>query len=478
MKTKLKKFDEFVQSLFPHEIDYLLSVQQFQSTENNQILSIIADNIHQRKVWQKFDDEIDKRRYSNLKKWMEEKLSSIDVDLFLNWLLNLDEKIITDRISQQEELFIIQKLKQVQSNDYYFIRFYEMIEHYRDYLLIRVRKRYYQPVFQFLSENYLKYSQAIEINKQLNLATKDIVQHKKITENELIQWQQFLYETLQNDKLNGDSRYKALIRLSLYYYKKQDFSQLTSLYLSMDKEFAGSNFYSKRILANYYANRSLVLAKTGNLADAETFACLSIKIKNNDYLFYINNLLYILHQQKKYSQALKIAAEAIPNLKHTNSFYNRIGFTALYIRTLNNTKQSERAVSYAQSFFEAYKKEIFDYRWHLFFTAFFESLLLQEKYNTILSYCKRYQLVKLERKEQNLKSQNNILYWFSIFSEYMIGELSETKLKKAFEELKTNKEISKNNKYQVEKLFKELKTYFPDFIIIFNKNVPQEEFIF
>jgi hypothetical protein len=345
-------------------------------------------------------------------------------------------------------------------------------------LLIRVRKRYYQPVFQFLSENYLKYSQAIEINKQLNLATKDIVQHKKITENELIQWQQFLYETLQNDKLNGDSRYKALIRLSLYYYKKQDFSQLTSLYLSMDKEFAGSNFYSKRILANYYANRSLVLAKTGNLADAETFACLSIKIKNNDYLFYINNLLYILHQQKKYSQALKIAAEAIPNLKHTNSFYNRIGFTALYIRTLNNTKQSERAVSYAQSFFEAYKKEIFDYRWHLFFTAFFESLLLQEKYNTILSYCKRYQLVKLERKEQNLKSQNNILYWFSIFSEYMIGELSETKLKKAFEELKTNKEISKNNKYQVEKLFKELKTYFPDFIIIFNKNVPQEEFIF
>jgi archaellum biogenesis protein FlaJ (TadC family) len=198
----------------------------------------------------------------------------------------------------------------------------------------------------------------------------------------------------------------------------------------------------------------------------------------NDYLFYINNLLYILHRQKKFAQALEIATEAIPNTKQSNSFYNRIGFTALYIRTLNNTKQAQRAVNYAQSFFEAYKKEIFDYRWHLFFTAFFEALLLQEKYSVILSYCKRYQLVKLEKKDQKLKYQNNILYWFSLFSEYMTAKISEAKIKKAFKELIDNKNTSPENKHKIELLIKEMKSYFPEFIRFINESVPQEEFIF
>jgi len=478
MKQKLKKFDDFTQSLFPHEIKYLLSVQNFNSLENIDILEKIASNLKTTEKYKEFDTSIDKRRYSNIKKWIEEKLSAIDVDIFLNWLLDLDEKILTDKISLQEEKFILQKIKQVQPTSFYFIRFYEMIEHYRDYLLIRVRKKFYQPILQFLNENYLKYSQAVEINRQLNLSAKDIIQPKNITENELLQWQQFLLETLSNNKLNGDSRYKALIRLSMYYYKKKDFNKLKALYLSLDSEFANSTFYSKRILANYYANRSLVLAKTGETQDAEYFAYLSVKVINNDYLFYINNLLYILLQQKKFKEALQIASTAIPHQKQSNSFYNKIAFTSLYIKTLNNTMQSERAVSYAQTFFEAYKKEIFDYRWHLFFTSFFEALMLQEKYKTILSYCNRFQLIKLEKKEQNLKLQNNILYWFFLFSEYMTARISENKIKKAFQELLDNKQINEEDISKLKILKNELKTYFPDFIRFFNKKVPQEEFIF
>lgn len=475
---KLKKFEEFTATLFPHEVDYLLSVQQFTSAENVKILKQIAHNINFPEKKQTFDLSLDKRRYSNLKKWIEEKLESVDVDVFLKWMLDLDEKIITDKISREEEQFLIQKIQQVKATDYYFARFYEMVEHYRDYLLIRVRKRYYEPVFRYLNENYLKYIQAVEINKQLNQATKDIVQFKKTSETELLQWQLFLHETLKNPHINGDSRYKALIRLSLLFYRKRDFTQLESVFDFLDEEFKGSTFYSKRILANFYANRSMVLAKTGKQEQAEKYAYLSVKIQNNDYFFYINNLIYILHEHKKYSEALKIACQAIPLLKRTNSFYNQIGFTALYIRSLNHTNQSHAAVSYAQSFFEAYKKEIFDFRWHLFFTAFFEALLLQEKYEIIINYCKRYQLVKRERTEQNLKSQNNIIYWFFLFSAYMTAQISEQKVKSAFRDFINNEQVGFESQERINRLTKDMQTYFPDFIRFFNQSVPKEEFIF
>jgi len=478
MKTKLKKFDEFAHSLFPHEIEYILSIQQFQNNENIEIIKKIQENLISEKKVYSFDTELDKRRYSNLKKWIEEKLEAIDVDLLLKWILNFDEKILTDIISVDEEQFILQKLKQINPTFFHFIRFYEMIEHYRDYLLIRVRKQYYKPVFEFLSENYLKYTQAVEINKQLNLATRDIIQRSIISENEFTQWENFLFETLSNIQLNGDTRYKALIRLSLYYYKSQNYAKLKDLYVAIDKEFTSSTFYSKRILANYYANRSLVLAKCSEPKEAERFAYLAIKIKNNDYLFYINNLLYILQQQKKYTDALKIATATIPLLKQSIGFYHRIGFTSLYIKTLNNIKQAAKAVSYAQSFFEVYKKEIFEHRWHLFFTSFFEALLLEEKYEIILSYCKRFQLIKLEKKEQNLKFQNNILYWYSLLAQYMTAQITEEKIKKEFQILLESKSISSKNKLSNGILNNELKEYFPDFISLFNKNVPQEAFIF
>lgn len=478
MKKKLKKFSDFAMSLFPHEVEYLLSIQQFDSPENISILNKIAlinsnttDNFN-------FDTSIDKRRYSNIKKWIEDKLSKIDVDVFLNWLLDLDKKILTDSISLQEEKNLLQKVKQIQSDSFYFIRFYEMIQHYRDYLLIRVRKQYYKHVVKYLNDNYLKYTQAFDINRQLNLAAKDIVQLKKVAADELLHWENFLRQILNNKMLNGDTRYKALIRLSLYYYKKQDFSQLKELYISLGKEFASSAFYSKRILANYYANLSLVLAKTGETRNAEKYAYLSIKVINNDYLFYINNLIYILHEQKKYQEAVKIASSALIHQQKSNSFYNRIGFTALYIRTLNNTGQSERAVSFGHSFFEAYKKEIFEYRWHLFFSSFFEALMLQEKYSTIISYCNRFQLIKLEKNEQNLKSQNNVLYWFLLFAKYMTAKISETTIKKAFQLLLNSKHIKPEDALKLKELKLEFKTYFPSFIRFFAKTVPQEEFIF
>ena len=196
MKTKLKKFDEFAHSLFPHEIEYILSIQQFQNNENIEIIKKIQENLISEKKVYSFDTELDKRRYSNLKKWIEEKLEAIDVDLLLKWILNFDEKILTDIISVDEEQFILQKLKQINPTFFHFIRFYEMIEHYRDYLLIRVRKQYYKPVFEFLSENYLKYTQAVEINKQLNLATRDIIQRSIISENEFTQWETFFLRHL------------------------------------------------------------------------------------------------------------------------------------------------------------------------------------------------------------------------------------------------------------------------------------------
>jgi len=104
--------------------------------------------------------------------------------------------------------------------------------------------------------------------------------------------------------------------------------------------------------------------------------------------------------------------------------------------------------------------------------------LLEEKYEIILSYCKRFQLIKLEKKEQNLKFQNNILYWYSLLAQYMTAQITEEKIKKEFQILLESKSISSKNKLSNGILNNELKEYFPDFISLFNKNVPQEAFIF
>ena len=89
---------------------------------------------------------------------------------------------------------------------------------------------------------------------------------------------------------------------------------------------------------------------------------------------------------------------SVPELKNTNSIYNKIGFASFYTRTLVYNKLAKKAVSYASTFLDAYKKEIFATRWHLFFSAYLQALLSSEEYVKLLSVTKRFNLLNLEKQ--------------------------------------------------------------------------------
>ncbi len=74
MREKLVTFSEFAMALYPHEVEYLLSVQQLEKPENIKILNLVNYNSKNPLNRLPYDTSIDKRTYSYIKKWIEETL--------------------------------------------------------------------------------------------------------------------------------------------------------------------------------------------------------------------------------------------------------------------------------------------------------------------------------------------------------------------------------------------------------------------
>jgi hypothetical protein len=428
MKQKLNKFSDFANSLYPHEIDYLLSVQHFATEENLKILNLINYNSKNPLNLLPYDGSLDKRKYSYIKNWIEKNLNNIDVDYYYEWLIGIEKQVMTDSILPDEEKDLLEQTKSTTNTHYYFIRFYELLQHYRDYLLIRVRNQYYEPISEYLEKYQEQYQASTERNKQLNSATIDIVKQHSTTSTESKQWGNFLQSTFLNDDLDGYTRYRAVVRLTFLYYNYREFDKLKSIYDTLDKMFKADIFYSKRILANYYANRAMMHSKLNELDDAEKYGYLSIRQNNSDYLFYLLNLCGVLLKSKKNKEAYSLMTESIPELKKTNSYYYKIGFVSFYIKTLLANKNIDKAVSYADSFFEGYKKEILKYRWHLFFCSYIRALFQAEKYSKILTISKRYNLINKEKQFIGRAKYLPIIFWHSTVANYFEGGISEEKL--------------------------------------------------
>lgn len=427
MKHKLASFTEFVNQLYPHEADYLISISRFNKECNNQILSIIHHNCHFSEQKKEFDLTLDKRSYSYIKNWITESLEKADVDVFYEWLLKTEKQVMLDAISAEEEREIIAYFKIIKPSHYYFLRFYELVERFRDYLLIRMRNIFYKPTNQFLQQHALAYLDGIQANKSLNEATVEIIRQHETPGPTELEFTDFLRETFSNTSLDGYSRYRAAVRLTFHFYNTREFEKLRLLYDQLDEEFKTSLFYSKRLLSNYYSNRAMMHSKLNELNRAEHYGFLSIRQKNSDYLFYLANLCGVLLRNKKYEKALKIMSQSIPDLKNTNSFYNKIGFVSFYIRTLIYNNKAKNAVSYASTFLDAYKKEIFDTRWHLFFSAYLQALLSAEKYSKVIALNNRYNLVTLEKRFIDTSVYTPVLQWYTEVARYIEGhETRET----------------------------------------------------
>lgn len=468
-RDKLTRFIEFVNVMLPHEARYLQSVHKLKDATNVAILEKIvsyAENIHQTRT---FDKSIDKRKYSNLKSWIEEKLAVIDADAFFAWLNKLDQKIMLDALTLEDELELVKVMRRFRYPHYYFIRFYELIQNYRWFLLIRVRYSYRSITEGFLEKYREQYQRSKQINQQLHEATIDIVEHYVMPGKESKQWEQWLISVFKDENLDGLNRYYAIVRLTFLYYNYREYSKLINLYEELDQIIVRGEIYSRRILVNYYANRLMVHSRYNELDTAEYYGYLSVRHKGADYLQYVNNLCAVLLRLKKYESALSLMKSSLPDFKNNISPHNRIGFAAFYMQCLNRNGQTKRAYSFGKNFLEAHREDILNHRWHVFFISMMQSLLLLDKPRELLRMVNRYSLPEKEQQYRQRAGYIPTFIWYYAVARFLECEINEHQLRSILAESAKSCSGDPHKLRLLNELVEEVRTY----ISVIDKNFMQ-----
>lgn len=399
MKQKLDSFEKFVSQLLPHETDFLLSESQIIDPERLSILITIAQATHSIDELITLDPTIDRRKYSHLKNWIADKLEKIDVDQFYSWINTIDLKIMQDSIDPAEERQLLKYIKSYQHCHFYFTKFYEVLQNYSHFLLVRLRLKDYNLVSAFLNTYDYSYKYNKLLDDNLHKTSSHIIdiytQGEKITPL----GREWLTDVLYSEQAQGYLRYLALIRLHFCSLCDGQYDHLSEHYEFIGSFFSKGEFYSKRILVNYYFNKMLLHNKFEEYKMANYYGYLSIKVKTHDFLLYSNNLSATLIKQQKYTDALQVLKKANPDYKNSNNFWHKTDYVTFFMECLIGNKELKAAENYGLTFFKAYKKEILESRWYTFFSTLLKALYLQKKYGLLK---KLILTEKLLFKEQNL----------------------------------------------------------------------------
>ncbi|HAA10882.1 MAG TPA: hypothetical protein DCE41_03960 [Cytophagales bacterium] len=428
MKEKLKKFSQFTADILPHEADYLLKVHQLQDAEKISVLQRIVYNCHHPSQPKPFDPVIDKRKYSHLMQWITQRLEGIDVDVHFAWINDMDRKVLTDQVTAKEERLLLRRFQEYEAPGYYFVKFFELALNFRHFLLIRLRHEEHVIVHEFVEKWRPLYNRALEVNEKLHQATIDIINQYSMTNTESRQWENYLRDIFYDESLDGRNRYFAVVRLTFMYFNYREFDKLRDLYDYLDDCLRHGIFYSRRILLNYYSNCVLLHSKYDVLQRAEEYGHWAIKQKNADHLKYLNTYSAILLRQGKIDQALSVMKESFPEMRHTDDVHNKVGFASFYMKCLNLNGQPHDAERFGSSFLDNYRSQILAQRWHVFFVAYLQSLIRQEKFDAILRVIKKYNILERDRAYENKVSYLPTVRWYFWLADYMEGGRSEEEL--------------------------------------------------
>lgn len=473
MRDKLRKFTEFAQQLLPHEVAYLLQVQQFQDQDNLHILTHIHEEVSKAHPNLNFDLSIDKRKYSNLKKWITQRLEAIDVDAQFRQYCEWEQHIATDSIPPESEQQLQRTMREFEPPGFYFQKFYELVLQYKRYLAIRLRRKDLGEAQGFLDRYQPLYLRSKDIEARLDAATEAITQQYYRPGTTSEEWEAWLRECLYDVSLDGHSRYLAAVRLTFLLINYRNFEALRDLYQYLDRHFSQGKSYSRRLLVNYYANRLILHSKFTEWKEAERFGYLSIRERTNEFLQYLNNLSAILLRQGKQREALRLMQAAVPDMRRSLNYHNKTGFVALYIKCLQDSGLDRQANTYAESFLRSHKEEIFAQRWHLFFTMYLRNLLMQEEYAKVTSVYRRYQLAKREESYRLSPHYLPSLQWYYQVSAYKEGRLSARALS---EQLANDWKFLRGNSRKqqlLEEVIQELTPHIPEIISGVQSTLPE-----
>jgi hypothetical protein len=346
----------------------------------------------------------------------------------------MERKIMTDAIQSAEEKTLLKAIRSYVHPGFFFTKFYELVELYRHFLLIRMRHADHKLSDDFIEKHREAYRQSKAISEKMHQATRDIVTQYSSQSTESIQWERWLAEIFYDERLDGFIRYLALVRLTFISFNYRKYDLLREKYDYLDRQFAQGAYYSKRILLNYYNNRSMLHSHFREYDQAVCYGYLSIRKKNHDYIHYVNNLCAVLLRLRRYQEALQFLRKAAPDIKATKNFHTRVGFVAFYVEALNKNGQYKNAENYADSFLKAYPREVLQYRWHLFFSVYFETLLRRNQCQKLLRIAQKYKLLEKDKAYRAKASYLPTIPWYVEIARYKEGLSSRERVLAVFQE--------------------------------------------
>ena len=428
MKKKLKKFTEFSKTILPNEAKYLETQYQFVEDEKLQIIQLIIANALSQNTPKDFDTSIDKRKYSYIKDWVEKKLESIDVDANINWIMSLNQKILTDAIASDEERQFLNYIASYKTIDFTFHNLYDLAKEYKSYLLVRMRYKDHQIVADFIKTYKVHYNKAQEIKEKLYDATTEITNQYTLNNNETKHLEKWLLKVFKDEFINGKNRYQAFVLLAFMYSNYNENTKLKALFDQIDVYFSQGAMYSRRLLSNYYASRVLLHSKQDEFKEAEYYGYLSIRQDNNDTLMYLNNLVAILLRNNKPDKAFSLLEKHKDLYKETHNYHQKIGYCSYQIRVLSELQKNSLAEATAKTFLRKYKNEVLKHRWHHFFTSYISTLIAQENYEEVLKIAGKFDLIEKEKERQKQNNYVPNISWSISLSRYMEGKINSTRL--------------------------------------------------
>lgn len=430
---KLKKFTEFTNALLPHEALLLERSAQFQDSDRTEIFKTVKFNALSKDKKNNFNLAIDKRKYSHLMHWMQARLDESCTDNYYKRLNYFDNKIKTDTLSSDEEKELLKLIKNYVPHHFHFIRLYEVVKYYLNFLLVRVRLNDYELINRFVHNYHDDYIRSKDIGNRMTQATSDIVtdyHSNRLSQNSL-KWSPWLKRLFEDETIDGFNHYQTLILLSYLALLQNDLLQPTLVYYDrLEDRLKDGSYYSKKLLLNFYGNRQLILMKLLKYDQALYYGRLSISQQGHDYIMYLNNYCFNLLKLGRRKEALQRLREALPFARQMSNKYNKSLFISSLVKCYSDNGEFKNAKQYAENQLALYEKDILEHNWNKFFRTYLETLLHLGDYKHAKRTIKRYGL--LEKENTQLKTYMGFPYfkWFMKFIDFKQGNISGVRFRK------------------------------------------------
>lgn len=451
MKKPVKKFDLFAATVFPTEVEHVKNINEITDPE---LLSIIDTlntfvNFPERKV--KFDQSIDPRKYSRIIKYFETKLQKIDVDAYYAWITNIDYQITTDAIPPEDQQRILREIVEFEPGWFHAASFYRTMLNYKRYLLIRFREKDYGIVKAFLEKNLAFYWENENIEKKIDELTSKFVIRQEAdlqrVNSKDIDW---LLTVFYNVDISKKNRYQALVAYNLHHITTRQISPMLEPMAALEERLLKGEFYSRRILANFYANKLLLRNFEGDFAAASYCGLQSIKQYTEDYLYYLNNYCSVLMNLNRFDEVLQRSKDSMTFYKSSQDKSRKVIFMANYCRCLNNYLDYKKSIRQAERLIDELGSTIFQYKWHYFFRIYSSALMQANRPDELLRLEKKYKLTEKERSFEFAP----YIQLYTLAANFFEMKLPQDQLLKELEKLKNK--IYQGERAELQQLFTEV----------------------